>query len=382
MAADFPSKPPLAVLERLQLIFKLLVIFPVFTAYNLAYMIPAAILRRMDLRYAVICGLVRSVFTLLEPSEVQALVPPTRTTYEQWIKAKARQPAYRDRVLLDVQPLSTGRDSAILWLGDRRRAQKVVLYIHGGGYVIPLLPGHLDLCWTSFVAAGAAAGVEVAVALLQYTLVPRGRMPTQLQQAVAAFDELRAQGFAPRDIVVGGESAGANLTMQFTAHLLRKHPRVPAVRLPHPLAAVVAVSPALGSDAHSRSLRENSSVDMITEPLLRRLAGGMLPEGEAETLEAVDNPWARPLDSDPAFWEGLGEVTAQMYFMVGDREILADQSRGMAAIVRKQAPDVTVRLDETSGQPHSGILLEANMGIVGESLRNMKAWYTGLISEK
>ncbi|OAA60671.1 alpha/beta hydrolase fold-3 [Cordyceps fumosorosea ARSEF 2679] len=348
----------------------------------MAYMIPAAIISRMDLRYSVICALIKSVFTLLEPNEVQALVPPTRATYEQWIRAHARQPAYRGRAVLDVQPLSSGKDSALLWLGNRRRARKVVLYIPGGGFVIPMLPGHLDLCWQAFVAAGLDARVEVAVAMLQYTLVPRGRMPTQLDQVVAAFAELRAQGFAPRDIIVGGESAGGNLTMQFAAHLLRPHPQVPAVALPHPLAAVVVISAGLGSDADGRSFRENKDSDMITEPLLRRLAEGMLPEGEAERPESVYNPWARPLDSDPAFWARLGDAVTETYFMVGDRELLADHSRSMAALVKKQAPDVVVRLEEMAGQPHAGILLEATLGKVGESLTNMKKWYSAHVSSK
>ncbi len=345
-------------------------------------MVPGALLNRMDLRYSVICAVVKALFTLLEPEEIQALVPSTRTTYEQWIRAKSKKPGYLGFAFLDIQPLPSGKDSAILWLGDRRIAKKVVLYLHGGGYVIPMTPGHLDLCWNNYIVTGAHVGVKVAVALLQYTLVPRGRMPTHLSQVVAAFNELRAQGFSPEDIIIGGDSGGGNLTMQFVSHLLHRHPQVAAVTLPQPLAGVVMVSPGLGSNADSRSFYENKNRDMITESIVRRLAGRMLPEGEVDELDSIDNPWARPLDANPTFFNKLGEVVRKMYFVVGNCELLADHSRSMAALVKKQAPDVVLQLDEIPGQPHGGILLEAIVGTSGESTRNMKTWYRELISEE
>ncbi|CEJ94156.1 hypothetical protein VHEMI09706 [[Torrubiella] hemipterigena] len=343
-------------------------------------MVPAAALARMGLRYSLVCAVVKTTFTLLEPQEVQAIIPSKRTTYTRWIASKSRKRAFQGRAIHDIQLLPTGKDSAILWLGDRRRAKKVVLYNHGGGYVMPMMPGHLDLCWESFVSTGAETGVEVAVALLQYTLVPRGRMPTQLSQVVAAFNEIRSQGFAPRDIIVGEESGGGNLTMQLVGHLLKAHPDVPRVTLGEPLAGVVSMSPALGSNGTTRSFQENEKYDMITEPPVRKLAVGMLSEGETEKLELVDNPWARPLDSDPAVYSRLAEVTVKIYFMTGDRELLADHARFMAGLVKKQAPDVIVALDEVVGQPHSGILLEALVGEVGQSTKNIKKWFREVIA--
>ncbi|KAJ6779696.1 hypothetical protein PWT90_07035 [Aphanocladium album] len=329
------------------------------------------------------CAVVKAAFTVLDPEEVQAVVPSTRTTYRQWISSQLKhRPGLRERIFFDAQTLEAGKESAILWLGDRRTADKIVLYVHGGGYVIPMLPGHLDFCWKSFVETGAEVGVAVAVGLVQYTLVPGGHMPTQLSQVAAAFNEVRSQGFAPKDIIIGGESGGANLTMQFIGHLLHAHPEVPAINLPEPLAGVLAISPALGSNGETRSFRENKNCDMITEPLVRALAEGMLPEGETENLHSVDNPWARPLDSDPAFYSRLGEVSGNVFFMVGDRELLADHSRNMAATLRKHAPNVVVSLEETAGQPHSGILLEAMIGQVGESTRNVVKWYKNILANQ
>ena len=107
----------------------------------------------------------------------------------------------------------------------------------------------------------------------------------------------------------------------------------------------------------------------------------MLPEGEADNLDSIDNPWARPLDSDPAFYR-LAEVTREIYLMVGDRELLADHARSMAALIMKQAPAVVVNLAEAVGQPHSGILLEAMVGNVGESTQNVKNWFEKSIVSK
>ncbi|KAM3426707.1 hypothetical protein NHJ13734_009306 [Beauveria thailandica] len=380
---EIPSTIPLSPVALLTLIFKVLVLLPLYSTIHIAHMAPVAILTRMDIRYSVICAVVKAAFTVLDPREVQAVVPSTRTAYWQWISKQARRQrkSRKPQVLPDVQTLEAVKDSAILWLGDRRIAKKIVLYVHGGGYVIPMLPGHLDFCWKAFIETGAETGVAVAVGLVQYTLVPGGRMPTQLRQVVAAFNEVRSQGFAPRDIIIGGESGGANLTMQFIGHLLHAHPEVPAVALAEPLAGVLAISPALGSNAETRSFRENKNCDMITEALVRGLAGDMLPKGEAENLDLIDNPWARPLDSDPSFYSGLSQVSKNVYFMVGDRELLADHSRIMAALLRKHAPDVLVNLEETTGQPHSGILLEAIIGNVGESTLNVMKWYKTIVGD-
>jgi acetyl esterase/lipase len=106
-----------------------------------------------------------------------------------------------------------------MWIGDRTKAAKFVLFFHGGGYMQPINSGHLEWCLRSFVLGIKEA--EVAVACLQYGLAPTLQYPGKLRQAVAALNRLLASGITPRQIVIGGDSAGGHLAFDMLAHMLR-----------------------------------------------------------------------------------------------------------------------------------------------------------------
>lgn len=388
---DAAAKPParLSLLERLRLAVKLTTIAPLMLALNLARFVLLALRSRLPLRRYAMCGAIRTLFASFSNREIQHLVPPTRKTYDAWIARAARRtrdPVLQQRLVGDVQLLEGADGAAILWIGDRRRAHKLVLFLHGGGFIVPLLPSHLEWCWNVYVRPAAAdgSGAEVAVGVLQYTLHPAGGFPVQLRQAAAALGALLDAGARPSDVVVGGDSAGGNLTMQLLGHLVHPHDGARRIELAEPLAGAFLVSPWLACTTSTRAFRDNAHSDMLStagiQSLNRAYFGGAA--GIAAAV-AGGNRWAAPLDGPEAetdaWLRGVDGVVVRLYVTVGGREILADQGIGLVAALKRVDATCEVRLDETADEAHDFILFEGREGVVGDATRRMQDWFQAVV---
>lgn len=82
-----------------------------------------------------------------------------------------------------------------------------ILYVHGGGYVIGSLDSHRHM-----VAELGRAANCVALAL-DYRLAPEHPFPAAVDDAVAGYRHLLAQGFTPNRIALAGDSAGGGLVV-------------------------------------------------------------------------------------------------------------------------------------------------------------------------
>jgi len=85
----------------------------------------------------------------------------------------------------------------------------ILLYLHGGGWVVGSLDSHDDVCRSLCRRAGAM------VVSAEYRLSPEARFPDALDDAREALAWAAAHGEErggdPRRLAVGGDSAGANL---------------------------------------------------------------------------------------------------------------------------------------------------------------------------
>jgi acetyl esterase/lipase len=84
---------------------------------------------------------------------------------------------------------------------------RVLLYLHGGGFVYGLTPPHLQM------GAHLARIMGVRVLLVDYRLAPDYPFPAALDDCTTVYRWLLKQGVLARDIVVAGDSAGGNLTI-------------------------------------------------------------------------------------------------------------------------------------------------------------------------
>ncbi|KAK4154102.1 Alpha/Beta hydrolase protein [Chaetomidium leptoderma] len=395
------ESPGLSLTGGLGLLFKLVVLAPPQLLFSLIRCYTLAVVRGISLRHWAKCALFRFALHSLSPRQVQFMSPPTLSTYKSWLTGRQSRAAARckrdssdkeaaflaSRLKLDTEPLPDGR-SSLLWIGDRHRATKFVLFLHGGGYIAPALPGHMEWCTNAYLraspaAAGKGSEEEVAVAVLQYTLCPDAQYPDQLQQAVDALAHLFASGrVRPGNLVLGGDSAGGNLTAQVLGHLLHPHPTTSQLVLEEPLAGVFMASPWLSvrSDCWA-SVARNQNIDMISARSTDR-GGGILLEG-AEGYEAQvkeKKGWAMPMDlEDPEAWfRGLDRMVKEVYVTVGEQEILRDQGIAFGDAVRRGNPGVTVKLEVAKHEAHDWILLEGEKGMDGDATKRMSAWFKGV----
>src|SRR5215471_11797832 len=84
---------------------------------------------------------------------------------------------------------------------------RVLMFFHGGGYCSGSILSHRRLV----TEAGRAAGVRTLA--IDYRLAPEHPFPAAHEDALDAWRFLHRQGVSPHNIVVGGDSAGGNLTL-------------------------------------------------------------------------------------------------------------------------------------------------------------------------
>lgn len=195
-------------------------------------------------------------------------------------------------------------------------ADRVVMYVHGGGYVIGSVKSHRHLV----TELGRAAGTRTLS--VDYRLAPEHPFPAAVDDALAVYRDLLAQGFAPGNIAIAGDSAGGGLTV---ATLL-------AIRdagLEQP-ACGFCISPWIDLEATGDSIAALADIDpMVSREGLEGMAAAYLAGASART------PLASPLHAD---YRGL----APLLVHVGAAETLLDDAVRLAR--RAGAADVDVRL--------------------------------------
>ena len=350
--------------------------------FNSARCLAIAVYRGLPVRYYLLCGLVRVVLGSFSPREVQYLSPSTLDNYTNWLsfrwnRARVNKDVYLAEWLQhDVEQLPDGA-SSILWIGDRKKAKKIVYFLHGGGYILPITHGHLEWCLWAYVKAGEEE--DVAVAVLQYSLAPGAKYPVQLCQAAAGLAHILRSGVRPRDLVFGGDSVGGNLTAQLIGHLLHPHPEAEAIHLEEPLAGIFAVSTWVSSQTDTPSFKENQYIDMLSPSIVGGCAGHWLATDEGYITEQGKGlGWAMANDVDGSWLEGLERVTEDVYVTVGRNEVLRDQGIAFAETIRERNPGVDVRLEVVEDEAHDWIMVEGMVGADGAATKRMKAWVSGV----
>ena len=106
---------------------------------------------------------------------------------------------------------------------------KVILYVHGGGYVSGSCSDH-----RGFVSKFAKTCGFLTL-LYEYRLAPGYPFPAALDDSVAVYKTLLNKGFKPENILISGESAGGGLALSLLLALKDLNIILPA--------AAVAISP-------------------------------------------------------------------------------------------------------------------------------------------
>lgn len=151
-------------------------------------------------------------------------------------------------------------------------------------------------------------------------LTPSSPFPTQLRQASAAVKHLLAKGVSPSNLVIGGDSAGGNLALQFLSHALHPFPGIPPPpTFSSPLAGVLLISHWASFHQDFPSFKQNDKKDNISCETIATFI-----TVSARGIEPGQEPWFEPMASDVEWWRGLGGLVTRMMNTVGEVECLKD----------------------------------------------------------
>ena len=202
---------------------------------------------------------------------------------------------------------------------DGSDADHVVLYLHGGGYVMGSRNTHRGL------AGRIARAAKASVLLPEYRLAPEHPFPAAVDDATTCWRWLISQGFAPQRMAITGDSAGGGLTLATLLALKANVAPMPA--------CAVALSPWTDLEG-SGPTAEPGAVD---DPMLT--PDGLRVTGQQYAAGALRHPLAAPLHGDLA---GLPPLLLQ----VGTREVLLSDSTRFAEKARAAGVDVTLEIEE------------------------------------
>jgi acetyl esterase/lipase len=132
---------------------------------------------------------------------------------------------------------------------------RVVLYLHGGGYTA----GGLD--YAKGFGAMLATQTQVSVLCVAYRLAPEHKFPAAQDDAVDAYQYLLDAGYLPEHIAIAGESAGGGLALSLVLRLRDEGKPMPA--------CIVAISPWADLSLSGSSYNNNVRLDptLIRESL-------------------------------------------------------------------------------------------------------------------
>ena len=237
------------------------------------------------------------------------------------------------RELLSAQPLPADVTVTAAVLGgvptaeitvDRVEPRHVVLYFHGGVYVMG----------DAFLAADLASQVgrrtRAKVISVDYRLAPEHPYPAAVDDALAAYEALLHNGTAPSDIAFAGESAGGGLAIATLVNA-RDH------GLPLPAAAFV-MSPYADLTLAGTTMETKREADPLMSP---------------QALQARVTDYAAGQDAavgliSPIFAELSG--LPPLIIQAGTHEVLLDDAIRLAR--QAATADVEVTLDITPRVPH------------------------------
>ncbi len=196
-------------------------------------------------------------------------------------------------------------------------ADRAILYLHGGYYLLGSIRTHRAFMGHLAHATGAR------MLLIEYRLAPEHPFPAALEDALAAYRWLLAQGFAAERLVVAGDSAGGGLAL---ATLLAAR----AAALPLP-AAAVCLCPWTDLACTGESMITKAALPFIVEPEVARVSAQLYLAGADPR-----NPLASPLYADlhglpPLLLQAGGDDT-----LLDDATRLADRARLAGVAVELQ----------------------------------------------
>ena len=178
----------------------------------------------------------------------------------------------------EIREVDAGGRMARLYrpTADTSAVTGLLIWLHGGGWVLGSVESHDDLCRALCRRSGHS------VLSVDYRLAPEDPFPAGLTDAVNATrwasENAASLGCDPTHIVIGGDSAGANLAA-VVAHLA-----------PAPLSGQVLIYPVTDGSMGSDSYRNNAEGYFLTASSMQWFLNHYLSGGEGSPTDPRVSP--------------------------------------------------------------------------------------------
>lgn len=197
---------------------------------------------------------------------------------------------------------------------------KLLLFLHGGGYISGSCITHRPL------AAQLSLATGMAVLLVDYRLAPEHPFPAALEDVVKVFRALLASGKSAAKMIITGDSAGGGLTVSALLRL-----RDQAIPLPN---AAVLLSPWADLTVSGETIQTRAAVDPLVQAWdLQNCAAQYIATSN------LRDPIASPVFAD---LHGLPPILIQ----AGDHEVLLSDSLRLAENARAAGVAVVLQVWE------------------------------------
>ncbi|OJK02611.1 hypothetical protein ASPACDRAFT_57615 [Aspergillus aculeatus ATCC 16872] len=299
------ARTQLSIAQKLGLIAAFAFRIPLSLIFNVFKTAIGASARGFPLRPSIQNACARAIMDCLHPDQVQAIAPSTTQTYTSWIRRNAERTGLFHRI-------DTLKDETthLLWLGHKK-SDKVILFFHGGGYVLPLSDGHLD--WMAHVRKSCLeASLDVSVCIVEYC----------------------------------GDSAGGHLSLSVLSALMHPYPHTPSAATTAPSSTVgdhssrfrgcFLISPLLSLDLTTPSYRQRFSVDVLSPYVVRTFGKYLVDQTPWHGEISQGKGWGMALDVPGKWWDNLGLVVDELLVTAGREEIFRDHVGQFIQLIRQR----------------------------------------------
>jgi len=218
----------------------------------------------------------------------------------------------------------------------------ILLYLHGGGYLLGSPASHRPLC------GALAQRANMLLCVPEYRLSPEVRLPAALDDVLAVYRAL-CERYPKARIFIGGDSAGGHLALCATLALAQQGQPLPA--------ALVCLSPLV--DPRCNQMHNPPAGDPMLNPRWLKQAQALSAPSMPLTEQVVLESNLSPLDMD------LSKLPP-LLLQVGEDELLRNDSLRLAEQAQKAG--VTVQLERYPKlwhvfHFHTGLLKQSDLAI-------------------
>ena len=210
----------------------------------------------------------------------------------------------------------------LLSLKSNPNLDKVILQLHGGGYI-----GAIRNIYYDFAVYYSERSKGASILCPDYRVAPEDPYPAALEDAVCSYQWLLDRGYKGEQIILAGDSAGGGLAMALTMYL-RDY------KMPLPC-GIIAMSPWADVTAGGESYETNYEQD----PLFGNTKESMIYSNDYSGEHDKTDPYISPV---------FGDFTdfPPMLIQVGSTEMLLSDATTVTEKVREKGGKVRLSIYE------------------------------------